>query len=310
MNYWLALFLQLLFIPALSPLVIGVIRLVKARLQNRRGASILQPYREVLKLLHKDEVISADASWITRFAPYLVFVTTIVAAAGIPLVTTASVVHPLGDFLIFVYLGALGTFFLALVGMDAGGAFGGFGSSREMTISALAEGGLIVSLLAVAIVSGATNFADMVSTLGSLPVVDGAPLIIAAFAFLIALVAENARFPVDNPATHLELTMVHEAMILELSGKRLALVEWASANKLLLFCVLFVNLFIPWGVAQSLDLGVVIGSLALVLGKVLLLAVSIGVLESTIAKLRFFRVPDLLFTSLILGVIAIGLQIW
>lgn len=310
MNYWLALILQLIFVPVISPFLIGVIRLTKARLQNRRGASVFQPYREVAKLLHKDEVISADASWITRVAPYLVFTTTLVAAVGIPLVTTASVLTPLGDFLVVIYLFALGTFFLALAGLDAGSAFGGFGSSREMTIAALAEGGLIVSLLAVALVAHTTNLTNMVLALGSMPMVASAPLLVAALAFLIALVAENSRMPVDNPATHLELTMVHEAMILEYSGKRLALMEWAAANKLAIFFALAVNLFVPWGVATSLALPLLVVSLLLVLIKLVVLAIAVGVLESVVAKLRFFRVPDLLFTSLILGVIAIGLQLW
>ncbi len=310
MNDWFAFIFQILCIPALAPLLIGVIRLTKARLQNRRGASVVQPYRDILKLLHKDEVISEDTSWITRCAPYLIFTTSLVAAAGIPLVTTASVIQPLGDFLALIYLFALGTFFLALAGMDAGSAFGGFGSSREMTIAALAEGGLLLSLLAVALVAQTTNVVAMTLTLSSLPLAAGAPLLIAGLGFGIALLAENARMPVDNPATHLELTMVHEAMILEYSGKRLALMEWAAANKLAIFCALAANLFLPWGVTSSLQAGAFLVSFLILLGKLFALAVAVGLLESVIAKLRFFRVPDLLFTSLILGIIAIGLQLW
>lgn len=310
MHYWLALILQALLVPLISPLLIGVIRLTKARFQNRRGASVLQPYADVMKLFHKDEVISKDASWVSRAAPYLIFTVTVVAALGVPLATTASVLHPLSDFLVLIYLFALGTFFLALAGMDAGSAFGGFGSSREMTIAALAEGGLLVTLLAVALVAGTGNVADMVTALETLPILSGAPLLLAAVGFFIVLLAENARMPIDNPATHLELTMVHEAMILEYSGKRLALLEWAAANKLTIFFVLAANLFVPWGVATSLASGAILGSLGLLLVKLLVLALAVGTLESIIAKLRFFRVPDLLFTSLILGLIAVGLQRW
>lgn len=300
---------QILFVPALSPLVVGVIRKIKAWMQNREGAGIFQPYRDVIKLLHKDEVISEDASWVFRFAPYLVFAVTLVLAAGLPIVNASITFYPLGDFLVFIYLLTLGTFFLALSGMDAGSSFGGFGSSREMTVAALTEGGLLFSFLAVALTTKTTNLAEMVLVLKSFPHVFYPQFFIAFFAFLIAMIAETSRMPIDNPATHLELTMIHEAMILEYSGKRLALMEWASANKLLIFIALGSNLFLPWGVAEGYALDTFLLALILFFIKTFILASGIAVLESSIAKLRFFRIPDLLLTSLILGIIAVAIII-
>lgn len=298
---------QVLAVPALSPLCIGVIKKIKAKLQNRVGASVFQPYRDLWKLLHKDEVISRDASWIFLYAPYVIFAVTIVVGASIPLF--ASFLHNgmTGDLLTVVYLLAIGTFFLALAGMDTGGAFGGFGSSREMTVSALAEGGLIFSLLVMALMAGTTNLfaiADVgVFSLGFTIL----PIALSFIGFFIVLLAETARFPFDNPATHLELTMIHEAMILEYSGKRLALLEWASANKLVLFIALGANVFFPWGLAQSAAVGdVLIGVVALVL-KLVIFGAVIALIESTMAKFRFFRLPDLLFVSFVLGAIALGL---
>lgn len=315
----LFLILQIIAVPVFSPLCIGIIRRIKARLQGRQGADIFQPYRDLRKLFMKDEVISADASWVTRFAPYLIFSITLLIGATVPLLTTVVPTVPgypdwsllaTGDFLVIVYLFALMTFFLALAGMDAGGGFGGFGSSREMMVAALAEGGLIFSILPVTFLAGTGNLSEAVAQLGTLPYDAAFPLFVAFLAFAIALLAENARFPVDNPATHLELTMIHEAILLEYSGKRLALMEWASANKLLIFIALGANLFFPWGVAleyttfTDLFLPLVIFSL-----KAFVLLVSIALLESLMAKLRIFRVPDLLFSSFVIGVLAVVLTV-
>ena len=299
--------LQLLFIPALSPMFIGVTRNVKAKFQNRQGASIFQPYRDLTKLFHKDEVISEDASWIFRAAPFVTFGTTLAIGACIPIVSSALAAP--GDFLVVVYLFALGTFWLALSGLDTGSAFGGFGSSREMMVAAFTEGGLVLSLLTLVLLSGTTNLSMVAENIQTLPFGSIAPVVLALFAFAIALLAETARYPFDNPATHLELTMIHEAMILEYSGKRLALMEWASANKYLLFLTLGATLFFPWGLAHTLSLGAIILGLIILVAKVSLLCVAIATLESSISKLRIFRLPDLLFTSALLGIIAIGLII-
>lgn len=299
--------LQIAIVLSLSPMAVGIIRKVKARLQTRVGASILQPYRDLAKLFQKDEVISTDASWIFLVAPYIVFGTTVALALGIPL--AVSMLAPMGDLLVFVCVIATGAFWTALAGMDTGSGFGGFGSSREMTIAALTEGGFILSLFAIGLAAGTTNIGMMpLSLLG----VSGSaivPILLAEAALAITLLAENARMPVDNPATHLELTMVHEAMILEYSGKRLALMEWASANKLLIFIAVFVNTLVPWGVASALTFGALVIGLFAFLIKMSIAAGAIAVIESIIAKLRIFRVPDLLFTSFVLSVIAILLLI-
>lgn len=313
--------LQLIIVPALSPLCIGITRKLKARMQNRTGASVLQPYRDLWKLFHKDEVISTDASWVFRFSPYLIFAVILLVGAGVPILSTFAPMLgndgssawlsflPAGDFLVIIYLLALATFFLALGGMDVGSGFGGFGSSREMTMAALAEGGLLFSLLSVSVVAETGNVMTMIENLQSMPFQAFLPLIVAFFAFYIALLSENGRFPVDNPATHLELTMIHEAMILEYSGKRLALLEWASWSKLLIFVALGANLFFPWGVATALEPKALLISAAAFAAKALILLGSIAFLESAMAKFRIFRVPDLLFTSFVLGVIALGIII-
>lgn len=313
------LILQIVAVPVFSPLMIGIIRRMKARLQGRVGADIFQPYRDLRKLFAKDEVISNDASWITRFAPYLIFAITLLLGATVPLVTTIAPTIPgypefaftaMGDFLVIVYLFALMTFFLALAGMDAGGGFGGFGSSREMMVAALAEAGLIFSLLPASFLAGTGHILDMVAQLSNVPVTAAFPLFVAFLAFAIALLAENARFPVDNPATHLELTMIHEAMLLEYSGKRLALMEWASANKLMIFVALGANVFFPWGIAfEYSSLQALVIPVGVFVAKALALLVMIALIESLMAKFRIFRVPDLLFTSFILGMIAVVLTV-
>lgn len=311
---------QFLVIPVLAPLSVGIIRKIKARMQNRVGASIFQPYRDLFKLFHKDEVISTETSWIFRFAPFLIFALMLLIGVSVPVITTlapglfsdtalAFSFLPGGDFITMVYLFALATFFLALAGMDAGSGFGGFGSSREMTMAALAEGGLFFSLLVASVIAQTGNVFNIVENLQILPFQVLIPLFIAFIAFFIALLAENARFPVDNPATHLELTMIHEAMILEYSGKRLALVEWASYSKLLIFIALGANIFFPWGVSTSLAVGGIMLSVFWFVLKALLFLCAIACIESTMAKFRIFRVPDLLFTSFVLSMIALAITI-
>jgi len=251
--------------------------------------------------------MSRDASWIFRVAPVMVFAVTMVVGASIPLFASFLENSLTGDLLMVVYALAIGTFFLALAGMDTGSAFGGFGSSREMTVSALAEGGLIFSLLTVALISGTTNLFTMVNV-ATIP--SGQHVLSALLAlcgFVIVLLAETSRFPFDNPATHLELTMIHEAMILEYSGKKLALMEWASANKLFLFMALSVNLFFPIGLAQQATVGAIGLGMIIFLIKVAVFCFVIAFIESSMAKYRFFRLPDLLFIAFILNVVAISL---
>ncbi len=298
---------QFIFVPALSPALVGLIRKLKARFQNRQGASIFQPYKDIWKLFHKDEVISKDASWIFYTAPFIIFAVTLVVGASIPVFASLTPHMPTSDILVIVYMLALGTFFLALAGMDTGSAFGGFGSSREMTISTLAEGGLVFSLLATALIHGTTDVFSIAASDVSQDLLSFLPVVLAFMGFFIALLAETARFPFDNPATHLELTMIHEAMILEYSGKKLALLEWASANKLMIFIALGSSLFFPWGIASTLAFHTVILGVVVFLAKAFVFCLAIAVIESSIAKLRLFRLPDLLLFAFILSAIAIEL---
>lgn len=296
------LLLQVVLIPALAPLFVGVIRKMKAIMQNRHGASIVQPYRELRKLFTKEEIVSEDCSFIFLIAPFIVFAVTLVLGAMVPLFGLPAPLAGHGDLLTFISLVALAAFFLALSGLDAGGAFGGMGSSREMTIASMTEAGVLFSFLPVAFLAASADLSLMAERTGEFTGSGLVALLIALGGFFIALLAENARYPFDNPSTHLELTMVHEAMILEYSGRRLALMEWAAASKLFLFAIVGVQLFIPWMPAWAATAPLI----ALVAGlKIGLLAFAIAFVESTIAKLRYFRLPDLLLSSFMLGVIAL-----
>ncbi|MEK7103197.1 MAG: NADH-quinone oxidoreductase subunit H [Patescibacteria group bacterium] len=301
--------LQILMAPLLAPLCLGIIRKSKAFMQNRKGASIFQPYRDIFKLMKKDEVIAHEASWIFRAAPYIVFTATLAAAASVPVFTTVGSLWPLGDIIMVVYLIALATFFLALAGLDVGTAFGGTGSSREMTMAALAEGGMMAVVLAVVTVAHTANITDITSFISHASFFTIAPLLLALAAFFIVLLCENARYPFDNPATHLELTMIHEAMILEYSGKRLALMEWAAAIKLFLFIALAINLFFPWGIANTLDPYAFLIGAGLFAAKALVVLLVITFFESWMPKLRFFRLPDLLFTAIVMAAISIVITV-
>lgn len=298
-------FIKLFLFPILSPLCIGIIGKVKASMQNRKGASIFQPYYDIWKLFHKDEVIARDASWIFRFTPFLLFGISLLLPISIAFISTQESLLFFGDFITVVYLLATMTFFLALAGLDTGSMFGGFSASREMTLAALTEAGLIFSLLPVALIAHTTNLSMIPSAIATLPLTEYLPVVIAFLAFFIALIAETGRVPFDNPATHLELTMIHEAMILEYSGKRLALIEWANANKLLFFVIAGMNIFFPWGMAQTVSIGALLLSIFIVCIKVILLVTIIAILESSIAKYRYFRLADILMTGFVFCIIAL-----
>lgn len=307
MNF-VAWIIQLILIPLLAPLGIGIINSVKAKMQRRKGASVFQPYRNIAKLMQKDEVISKDASWITLAAPFVVFGVTLAAGAATPLFSSA--IHlPFSDLFVLAYVLAISTFFMALAGMDAGSSFGGFGSSREMTISAMAEGALLFSIVTLALICGTTDVAQIMAR--PLSGLSGyvLPVMLAAVAYGVALLAENCRYPFDNPDTHLELTMVHEAMILEYSGKRLVLMEWAASCKLFIFVALGVNLFFPVGLATEITPMAVVISVGVLLAKALVVYLAIAILESLIAKFRYFRLSHIIFTAIIFNAIAIGMVI-
>jgi formate hydrogenlyase subunit 4 len=298
--------LQMLIVAIGGPLLVGSVRKIKARLQGRRGASIFQPYRDLSKLLVKDAVISENTSWIFRFTPYLLTATMLLSALIVPVLTTSTPFGSMGNIIVLMYLFLLGTFFLALAGLDAGSAFGGMGSSREMAIAALAEPTVIIAIFALALRAGTTSLSGIIARVTADPLlILNAGHLLAFVAFFIVALAETGRLPIDNPATHLELTMIHEAMILEYSGRYLALIEWAAGMKLFLFLTLLANLFFPWGVALTLAPSALLIAFVALFLKIALLVVSIAVLETTVAKLRLFRVPDLLSGSFMLALLAV-----
>lgn len=289
-----------------APLINGCVKKLKAVLQNRRGASVLQPYWDILKSFRKEEAISETTSWIFRAVPYAVFGATAAACFLVPVAAAAAPFGFAGDLITLVYLLALPRFFTALGGLDAGSAFGGMGSSREVMIASMAEPALIMALFTVGVETGTTQIdaaARILSQGGWTAFGPGAALAFAAL-FLV-LLAECGRLPVDNPATHLELTMVHEAMLLEYSGRSLALIEWASMIKLTLFLTLLANLFLPWGIALEAQAApLVLGVLAYGVKIAALLAV-LAVAETSTAKLRLFRVPDFLGAAFVLALLGL-----
>jgi formate hydrogenlyase subunit 4 len=286
-------------------LVTGIIRKVKAVLQSRQGPPILQPYYDLQKLFRKSSVVSSDASWVSIITPYVCMAAMVVAALLVPVFVTASF-GSLGDLIVVVYLFATARFFMALAALDAGSTFGGMGSSREMMISSIIEPAILLAIFSAALITGTTDLAGISQVL----VVGGYDLVrptlfLAFAAFFIATLAENARIPFDNPATHLELTMIHEAMLLEYSGKKLALMEMASMTKLVLFIAIAWSAFFPFGMATEVAiLPVAIGLIAFLV-KLLLFALAIALIESSMSKMRLFRLPNLLTGSFILAFLAV-----
>jgi len=298
--------LQVVLLLALAPLVSGCIKNWKAKLQNRRGPRVWQPYSDIVKFLRKDMVISEHASWIFRATPYVLFCSTLLAGLLVPMLSVSAPLSLFGGALAFVGLLALGRFFLALGGLDPASAFGGMGSSREMTISAIAEPALMLAIFTVAITAGSTSLSQMLlAAQGPTWRLFNPAHVLAFAALFIVLLAETGRIPVDNPATHLELTMIHEAMILEYSGRYLALIEWSAAIKQLVLMTLLVNVFFPVGIATELTPAAAALSLLWFTVKLALLAGAVVLVETTNAKLRLFRVPDLLTAAFILGTLAL-----
>jgi len=294
---------QVALVLILAPLLTGLIRKLKARLLLRRGPPVLQPYRDLLHLFRKEVVIAENASWLFRVAPYLIFAATWVAAALVPTFATGLMFSWTADLIAIVALLGSARFFLALAGMDVGTSFGGIGSSREMLIASLAEPAMLLVVFTVALVAGSTQLSTVAAFMASPQVGLRVSLGLALVSLTMIAIAENARVPVDNPATHLELTMVHEAMVLEYSGRHLAMIEAAAALKLLLYFSLIACLFLPWGLGAATPGGYLAG-LGAYLIKLFLGACALAVFETSIAKMRVFRVPDFLGAALMLGLLA------
>ena len=295
--------LQMVLVLALAPLLVGFTRKVKARMLRRRGPPMLQPYLDLLRLIRKEAVIADNASWLFRAGPYMIFAATWVAAALVPTFATGLLFSWTADLIAITALLGSARFFLALVGMDIGTSFGGIGSSREMMFASLAEPAMIMIAFTLALLAGSTQLsaiAQLMLTHGSLRVSLG----MALAALIIVAIAENARIPVDNPATHLELTMVHEAMVLEYSGRHLAMIELAAAVKLLLYISLIACIFCPWGLAlPDSDLRAYAIGIATYLAKLFAGGFLLVLFETSIAKMRVFRVPDFLGIALMLGLL-------
>ncbi len=298
--------IQMTLILAVSPLLTGLVRKVKARLQRRRGPSLIQPYRDLRRLMGKEALVAENASWLFRVAPYFVFAATWVAAALIPTFAANLMFSWSGDLIAITALLGSARFALALAGMDIGTSFGGIGSSREMMISSMAEPAMLMIVFSVALIAGSTQLSTIAEFMLNGQVGLRVSLALALVALLIVAMAENGRVPVDNPATHLELTMVHEAMVLEYSGRHLAMIELSAALKLTLYLAMIACVFCPVGMANGPGALVpdAMGAVAW-LAKMAVGGVALGIAETSVAKMRVFRVPNFLGAALMLGLLGV-----
>jgi formate hydrogenlyase subunit 4 len=300
---WALAAVQTLIFIAAAPLLAGWVKRLKCHMQNRAAPPVWQPYRDLAKLLRKDMVLAENASWLFRAVPYIVFGATLLAAAAVPLIAVHLPTAAIADLIVLAGFFALARFFTALAALDIGTAFGGMGASREMTVAALAEPAMLMAVFTLAMTAGTTNLSAATETVLQAGLVLRPSFLFALFALAMVAVAECGRIPVDNPATHLELTMLHEAMILEYSGRHLALIEWAAQIKLMIYAVLIVDFFFPWGIAHAFDAAALGIGIAAVTAKVMLLAVLLVVWETLLAKMRLFRVPQFLGFAFLLALL-------
>ena len=293
--------LQLILLISLAPAFSGWVKVLKCLAQGRTAPGILQPYRDIRRLFAKDLLVAENASWLFRFTPYLTFGVTVMAAGIIPLISVDLPLAATADVIALVMMFATVRFFTALAGMDIGTAFGGMGASREMTIASLAEPAMLMAVFTVSLASSSTSLTQMVTVMSRSEFFIRPSLAFALAAFILIALAETGRIPVDNPATHLELTMIHEAMILEYSGRHLALIEWAGMMKLLLFFALGIAAFCPWGIAPSGDIPLLGLALCLLSLKLMLGAIIMVLIETGLAKMRIFRLPEYLGSAFLLA---------
>ncbi len=296
---------QAALLMALAPLMSGLVSKFKALMQGRVGASVLQPYRDLIRLARKDAVTSKSCSWLFRGVPYVCMASMIVLAMMTPFIYTG-VLAPFGDLVAVVYIFTMFRFAMVLGGLEGGSTFGGMGSSREMMMSVLIEPALLLSIATLAVLSGAgTEMGDISSAISAMGMAAVGPaLILAGASFMMTLLAENARIPFDNPTTHLELTMVHEAMLLEYSGRGLAFMEYSSMLRLTIFMAMIGSLFFPWGIASELTVGAIVTSVIVAAVKMALVALILSAVESALCKSRLFKTPNLLTVSFTLSLLA------
>jgi len=296
---------QMLLVLLLAPLLTGFVRKVKARLLRRQGPPLLQPYRDLIRLSRKEVVLADNASWLFRVIPYFVFAATWIAASLVPTFRSGLVFSWTADLIAIIAILGSARFFQALAGLDAGTSFGGIGSSREVMIASLAEPAMLMIVFTLALIAGSTQLSTMAAFMNSPEVGLRVSLGLGLIALIIVAIAENARIPVDNPATHLELTMVHEAMLLEYSGRHLAQIELAAMLKLLVYVSLIACLFAPWGISPpTADPAQLIIGIVAYMGKLAVAGVMLAVFETAIAKMRVFRVPGFLGAALMLALLA------
>lgn len=299
--------LQSVLVVLIAPLFLGWINNCRAWLSNRRAAGLLQPYRDLLKLFTKEAVVAHNASPLFRGTPYILFGAMWLAGGIVPVLATSLPFAPAADAIALVGLFALARVFMALAAMDVGTAFGGLGARREMLIAFLAEPAMLMAIFTASLISHSTALSTIVENTAFRELTLYPSMAFAAIAYLLLLLAENARIPVDNPATHLELTMIHEAMVLEYSGRHLALMEWASASKLLVYFTIGIALFAPWGIAGAGHWSELPFALLALLGKLFVAGLGLALIETLLAKLRLFRAPEFLTTAFLLA--AIGLLV-
>lgn len=295
--------LDVLLALLLAPLLTGWVNQCRAWLQQRRGPGLLQPYRLLHKLFWKESVLAEHASPLFRLSPYLVFGCMALACGVVPLLSTELPLAPAADAVALVGLFAIARVFLALAAMDIGTAFGSLGARREMLVGFLAEPALLTVLFTVSLITMTTSLAGTVDAMVERPFAIYPSLAFAGVAFTLVSLAENARIPVDNPATHLELTMLHEALLLEYSGRHLALMEWAASLKLLAYSAIGLAIFLPWGIAGSDAPLAVLWAVPLLVLKLAVGGALLALIETSNAKMRLFRVPEFLATAFLLAVL-------
>jgi formate hydrogenlyase subunit 4 len=301
---FLSQMLQLAIALLLAPLLLGWVNQCRAWLQNKSAPSLLLPYRTIRKLFHKDALVAVNASPVFRITPYVVFAAMALAAAIVPSLATDLPFARAADAIALVGLFALARVFIALAAMDLGTAFGTMGARREMFVGFLAEPALLMVLFTASLISGSTLLPTIVETVAQRDLAIYPSLAFAGVAFTMVSLAENARIPVDNPATHLELTMIHEAMILEYSARHLALIEWASALKLFNYTCIGLALFLPFGIAQgNADAAALLGATPVLIGKLAVGGLGLALIETLSAKMRIFRAPEFLGTAFLLAVL-------
>lgn len=306
MNFYalLAQLLELIMALILAPMLTGWVNQCRAWMQNRSAPPLLQTYYTLSKLFHKDVLLAHNASTLFRAAPYIVFSCMALASAIVPTLSTELIFSPAADAIALVGLFALARIFISLAGMDVGTSFGSLGSRREMFIGFLAEPALLMVFFTASLISHSTSLATIVETLAHKEFAIYPSLAFSGIAFMMVSLAENARVPVDNPTTHLELTMIHEAMILEYSGRHLALIEWASCLKLFAYSCLGIALFFPFGIAQAFDPIALTLATAILVAKLALGGFTLALIETLSAKMRVFRAPEFLGTAFLLAVLA------